>query len=286
MKILVTILFLTTLTLFLVLAYQRYHFKKKLSEVNQSWFNFENERAQEIEKFHHLTEVGKLASGIFHDLANPLTALILNLEQIQFRNLKEIAETEWAQKIAEANLLCQRMTHLLRTVSKQLVTNAEVKDWFSVNEEVEGVLNLLSYKARSCKVDLRNHLESEIFLNNDALKFNRIICNLINNAIEAIDANKKSSWIEIKMRLINDHLLITITDNGQGFPDHLKDKLFEPFFSTKKGGGNLGLGLAIVSDLVTKYFQGELRVVSQAQKFTAFTIDIPVKAEDIKMGEI
>ena len=293
MKIFVLFFFLSAPILIAALFFQYYYFKKKLSQKNklldsqtqQVLADFKKSQAKELEKYHCLVEAGRLAGGIIHDFANPLTALVLNLEQIRFRDLSEIKTAEWEQKINEASLLCQRMTHLLKAASKQLSSQTETKELFSVNEEIDNVLNLLDCKARSYKVSLRSNLEKEILLNNNALKFSRIICNLVSNAIEAVDSQKKNSWVEIKARLINGRLIMSITDNGLGLPEDLKEKLFAPFFSTKKKKGNLGLGLAIVSDLVSKDFYGKIRVSSQIRKFTAFTIELPLEIKDIKIPE-
>ncbi|MGI5827232.1 MAG: sensor histidine kinase [Patescibacteria group bacterium] len=284
MKFFVLYFFSSSLIILAILFFQHQHFKKKLfkkeeafkDQIHQALLDFKKNKAKELENYHCLAEVGRLTSGILHDLVNPLTALILNLEQTRFSNLSEIKVDEWEQKLNEGSILCDRMTRLIKAASKQLSAQAEEKDWFLINEEIINVLNLLNYKAQLHQVNLRSNLEENLFLNNNSIKFNRIISNLVSNAIEAVDTNKKSSWVEIKTRAANDHLLITITDNGLGFPNHLKDKLFEPFFSTKGGGHNLGLGLAIVLDLVKKDFSGDLRVVSAAGKFTSFTIDLPL----------
>lgn len=284
MKFFVLRFFPSSLIILTTLFFQHQHFKKKLfkkeeafkDQINQALLDFKKNKAKELENYHCLAEVGRLASGILHDLVNPLTALILNLEQTRFSNLSEIKADEWEQKLNEGSILCDRMTQLIKAASKQLSAQAEERDWFLINEEIINVLNLLNYKAQLHQVTLRSNLEEDLFLNNNSIKFNRIISNLVSNAIEAVDTNKKSSWVEIKTRATSNHLLITITDNGLGFPNHLKDKLFEPFFSTKGGGHNLGLGLAIVSDLVKKDFSGDLRVVSAAGKFTSFTVDLPL----------
>lgn len=293
MKIFVLSFFLNALILIAMFFWQNHYFKKKLfkktsllkKQAHQDLINFKEKQVKELEKYHCLAEVGRLASGIIHDFANPLTALMLSLEQTCFRDLNEIKADEWGQKINEANLLCKRMAHLLKAASKQLKSQAEIKEPFSIKEEIDNVLSLLSWKAQSYKVNLRSNFEEEIFLNNNALKFNRIICNLVGNAIEAVDSQKKNSWVEIKARLVNERLIMSITDNGLGLPEDLKEKLFNPFFSTKKKNGNLGLGLAIVSDLVEKDFAGKIRVSSQIKKFTAFTIELPLEIKDIKIPE-
>ncbi|BFD25233.1 MAG: HAMP domain-containing sensor histidine kinase [Candidatus Parcubacteria bacterium] len=291
MKFFALYFFASSLTILATLFFQRQHFQKKLfkkeatlkDQINQSLLDFKRNKAKELENYHCLVEVGRLASGILHDLVNPLTALTLNLEQTRFSNLSDIKADEWEQKLNEGSILCDRMTRLIKAASKQLNAKTEQKNWFLIDEEIINVLNLLNYKAQLHQVSLRRDLEKDLFLNNNAIKFSRIISNLVSNAIEAADTNKKSSWVEIKTRAAAGRLLITITDNGFGFPNHLKDKLFEPFFSTKDGGHNLGLGLAIVSDLVKKDFSGDLRVVSAAGKFTSFTADLPLNKKDLSV---
>lgn len=232
-------------------------------------------KAREMEHIYSLAELGRLSGGIFHDLANPLTALTLNIDQIYRHNGNKIDWEATKKEIAEAQLFCQRMRCLLEGARKQISNNPQQK-YFSLNKEINDVLNILNYSARHNKVALYFEESPEIFLNNDAVKFNRIISNIVTNAIESADKFKKGSWVKIKIKEVNRRALITITDNGRGFDNNLKERIMEPFFSTKTEGTGLGLGLAIVQHLVKDDFHGQIRALSQPGKYTVFTIDLPL----------
>lgn len=232
-------------------------------------------KAKEIEHTYHLAELGRLSSGIFHDLANPLTALMFNIDQAHQNSEKKIDWEAIQQDISEARSFCQRMRCLLEGARSQAKCQSDKKD-FSLNQEIINVLNLLNYSARCNNVVLNFKDSPDIILHNDAVKFSRIISNLVNNAIEATDKFKKDRWVRIEAKEINRHALITVTDNGKGFDNSLKEKIMEPFFSTKTGGTSLGLGLAIVQRLVKEDFNGTIRALSKEGKYTILTLDIPI----------
>ncbi len=104
----------------------------------------------------------------------------------------------------------------------------------------------------------------------------QIITNLVFNSINAVkdDDNPK---IKIEVIKTESNILIEITDNGKGIPDHIKKEIFNPFFSTKENG--TGLGLDIVKRIVEQY-KGSINLVKSGHSGTTFEIILPVKEED------
>ena len=83
--------------------------------------------------------------------------------------------------------------------------------------------------------------------------------------------------LTVSTTLAKDHIEIRVEDNGDGIPDNLKDKIFQPFFTTKPTGEGTGLGLSMSYDIITKGHGGELDVETEEGKGTSFSIKIPVK---------
>jgi len=108
-------------------------------------------------------------------------------------------------------------------------------------------------------------------------ELNQVWTNLIHNALQAM-AHKGTLNIEVQM--VNDTIVIKITDDGVGIPDEVKPKIFEPFFTTKPPGEGSGLGLDIVKKIIDKH-EGEITVTSQVGQ-TTFCISLPVYAPTIK----
>ena len=108
--------------------------------------------------------------------------------------------------------------------------------------------------------------------------FSRVIINLCQNAFDAmrekLNAVKYSPVLTLRTKLTGGKISIEIEDNGPGIPDEIKDKIFQPFFTTKKGTQGTGLGLSITNDIV-KAHRGELRVTSKLNEGTTFTILLP-----------
>jgi signal transduction histidine kinase len=246
---------------------------EKTQELQQS-------QLQEMAQFHRLAEFGRLSSGLFHELANPLTALNLNIEQI-----KESCRTKDSLKKLNENLdkaikATKKMGEFINSFRKQ-TSAKEDRSVFSLNQEIEEVLDILNYKARRKKVGLIFSAENNITIFNNSLKFHQIISNLVSNAIDAYPEeatngiNNRLREVLIDLAEEEKQIILTISDFGQGIPENLQTKIFEPFFSTKKVHDGTGLGLAIAKEMINKDFGGEIKVKSQLGQGTKFILILP-----------
>jgi signal transduction histidine kinase len=109
----------------------------------------------------------------------------------------------------------------------------------------------------------------------------RILNNLLKNAIQAIPDNKRGK-IEIELKRAGNEAVIRISDNGTGIPDHMKDKVFTPNFTTKSSG--TGLGLAISSNMIES-FNGRIYFETKVGKGTDFYVSIPLMRLDDYFGD-
>ena len=104
----------------------------------------------------------------------------------------------------------------------------------------------------------------------------QVFLNLISNAIDAIEEKENGGKITIQTYTRVDQVEITITDNGSGIEQSVIDKIFDPFFSTKKVGSGTGLGLSITYGIVERH-GGTIQVSSEKNAWTKFTIRLPLK---------
>lgn len=231
-----------------------------------------NLQAEKINQLYRLAEFGRLSSGIFHDLINPLTAVSLNLEQIKTEtDLKIISAKSY---LSQALLATNKMESLITSIKKQ-ISRENVIEIFSLNQEINQTIQILSYKSRKADVNIKFREDKEITMRGDALKFGQIIANLLANAI---DACEDSSQKEILIDLNSDENMIElkVKDSGIGISKENLEKIFEAFFSTKKiGNCGLGLGLASTKNIVEKDFGGKISVTSELNIGTSFIINIP-----------
>ncbi|WP_353485351.1 ATP-binding protein, partial [Haliscomenobacter sp.] len=110
------------------------------------------------------------------------------------------------------------------------------------------------------------------------------VLNLINNAFYAANEKAKqgiagfSPTVTVSTRKLADAIEISVKDNGNGIPESIKDKIFQPFFTTKPTGQGTGLGLSLAYDIVTKGHGGNLEVKSQQGEDCTFTMILPIVA--------
>ena len=111
--------------------------------------------------------------------------------------------------------------------------------------------------------------------------FGRVLLNLINNAFFAVNERSKTEnkdfkpSVIVKTKLEKDKVIISVSDKGSGIPDDVKEKIFQPFFTTKPTGQGTGLGLSLSYDIV-KAHGGELIAKTEKGEGTIFTIKLPV----------
>ncbi len=234
---------------------------------------------EKINQLYHLAEFGRLSSGIFHDLLNPLTAVALNLEQIKDQEKMEITNAK--SFIQQAILATKQMEGLIAGIKKQIQQESKAT-LFIVNREIEQVIQILSYKARKSQIFINFEQKENINLYGDPVKFNQIISNLLANAIEAsVEQQEKdgstNKKVTIKLQTNKQEIIINIQDQGTGIETKNINKIFKPFFSTKKKKGcGFGLGLFSTKNIIEKQFGGQIKITSHLEKGSLFTVIIPL----------
>jgi signal transduction histidine kinase len=228
--------------------------------------------AEKINQLYRLAEFGRLSSGIFHDLINPLTAVSLNLEQVKEGGASQVGDAKLY--LGQALVATKKMEGLIASIKKQLQKENKSID-FSITEEIDQIVQILSYKARRANVTICRDENNNFIIKGDPVKFSQAIMNILANAIESceeIDGDKK---IKITSSIINGEIIISISDEGSGIsPENLK-KIFMPFFSTKNNNQGLGLGLASTKSIIEKDFGGRISVESRLGQGAKFSLCLP-----------
>ncbi|MBU1046587.1 HAMP domain-containing histidine kinase [Patescibacteria group bacterium] len=247
----------------------------KVKERTKKIKQFQIEKSMQLYRF---AEFGRMASGIFHDLVNPLTAMTLNIEQLQKQHRHCMEDTESIEKIVN-NI--KQMRKLADTARKQIV-NQKINIHFSLADEITLALETLSCKARESNIKLIfNPPNNLIRVKGNPINFYRVINDLVSNGIDAclsIEKENKKNKKRVEVTLSQKKKLITINvkDWGCGIKKQNLKKIFEPLFTTK-GSSGTGLGLSICKDVIEKEFGGKIKLRSKEGIGTIFTIEIPVK---------
>ena len=228
-------------------------------------------QAKEIAQVYRFAEFSKLSSGLFHDLVNPLTALMLNINKVKLDS-KDYPNFNLIQlEIDQAIKASEKMKDFIVSVRKQINFQNQ-KESFSLNNEIEESITILNYKARKEMIDIIFDANENIIIHGDPIKFNQIITNLLSNAIDAYDNTPKNKEIIIKLNKLDNQIELEVIDNAKGIEINNLKNIFEPFFTTKNNSDGLGLGLSLVKKIVEESFNGTITVSSKINHGTSFII--------------
>ncbi len=223
-----------------------------------------------------MAAIGRLAGGVAHEINNPL-GIILGFAQGVVRRLEPGEPWEMPLKSIEREAIrCKNLVQDLLTFSRAGKNQEEEVD---LNKAIEDELLLVSAQAKVRNVELVKDYGGEL----PKIKANRqqiqqVIVNLCTNAI---DSMPQGGTLTIRTREITvgqkDFIKIGIADTGEGIPEDIRPKIFEPFFSTKEVGRGTGLGLSLVYEIVQKH-DGQITVESQVGQGTVFHVLLPVNS--------
>ncbi len=234
---------------------------------------------QEAEHKDKLASIGRLASGVAHEINNPLA--IINQKTGLVEDILEFS-SDFDQKPMILDSLksinnsverCKAITHRLLGFARRTEVLFE---HLGVNETIKEVLQFLENSMMYNRIKLDLKLQDDLpQIYSDRLQLQQIFLNIINNAIDAIG---KDGTISIITNLIAGEVRVVIQDDGGGISEDLLPRIFEPFFTTKETGKGTGLGLSITYGLIKK-LGGDITVRSNVGKGTAFTITLPIDME-------
>lgn len=239
----------------------------------------ELESARQQRELAHLSRIsilGELAGALAHELNQPLTAILGNAQvgSGSLRNtppdLVEMAAI--LDDIADDAKRAGGIIHGMRAMfKKDAVAEPKALD---LNEAVTQVLHLLHSEIVGRKVNLETRLEPALPpVNAGRVEIQQVLINLILNGLDAMKGMPRERRIEIATSRIEDHIRITVRDQGPGIAGDMLERLFDPFVSTKTDG--LGLGLAISRNIVQS-FHGELRAENHPDGGANFQIILPI----------
>jgi signal transduction histidine kinase len=233
-------------------------------------------QAEEIAQVYRFAEFGRLSSGLFHDLVNPLTTVMLNVGKIKVDSENYPGLAFIKSELEQASKASEKMNSFISSVRKQISPQGE-KKCFCLNQEIEDAISVLNYKALRNKVILNFFAKESVNTCGDSIKFNQIITNLISNAIDAYDdINIDKKEVKIILDTQKDNIIINIIDNGPGIKEENINKIFEPFFTTKIKNNNLGLGLSLIKKFIEEDFLGNIKISSRLNIETIFTVSLPL----------
>jgi signal transduction histidine kinase/Tfp pilus assembly protein PilF len=294
-------------TIIVFLLYRNNRVRKKTNEILQ-------QRNKEIEDALHqlrstqtqliqaekMASLGELTAGIAHEIQNPLN-FVNNFSEVNSELVRELVEAAGKGELQEVQSIAKtiqenedkiahhgkRADGIVKSMLAHSRVSSRQKEPTDLNALSDEYLRLAYHGFRAKDKSFNAAFETNFDpslpkINVVTQDIGRVILNLVNNAFQAVNEKSKSQpigyepTVTVSTRNRSDMLEITIKDNGNGIPDSIKGKIFQPFFTTKPAGQGTGLGLSLSYDIVTKGHGGTLEAESTMGVGTEFTIKIPM----------
>jgi PAS domain S-box-containing protein len=235
----------------------------------------EQQLQEQLIQSEKLAGIGILASGVTHEINNPLSGII-GMAEIALEEDDPSKNKDYLKDI----LTCaQRISEIVKGLkSYSRAAKKEDQSPVDLNEVLEESLKMVHLATKTISVKVIKQFQPIERIKANMGEIQQVFTNLITNAFQAMDGN--GGKLVLSTRSLKDSVEVKVTDSGMGIPQKHLNQIFDPFFTTKKLGEGTGLGLNIVYRIVTKY-EGTIDVESKEQIGTTFTIKFPTRRVEV-----
>ena len=256
-------------------------YRKKLLYFLISWLDTTDRKRAEEEKVEleqkahlasRLASVGEMASGIAHEINNPLTAVI------GFAQL--LMDTDLPEEIKEDLVIINKEAQRAAGVARNLLTfarkHAPSKQPTNVNSIIEGVLTLRAYEQNVSNIQINTKLTSDLpEVMADYSQLQQVFINIILNAEAAMLEANNGGTLTITTQRFNHSIRASFADDGPGIAKENLDRIFDPFFTTKEVGKGTGLGLSVCHGIISEH-GGKIYARSKPGSGATFVVELPI----------
>jgi signal transduction histidine kinase len=247
-----------------------------------------------------MASLGELSAGIAHEIQNPLN-FVNNFSEVNKELVDELQQELRAGKIDDAISISndikgneEKISHhgkradaIVKGMLQHSRSSTGVKEVTDINALCDEYLRLsyhgMRAKDKNFNAEIKTDFDDSIGkINIIPQDIGRVLLNLINNAFYAVNKKKKTDdenykpEVSVQTKKENNRVRITVSDNGNGIPQNIVDKIFQPFFTTKPTGEGTGLGLSLSYDII-KAHGGEIKVETTEGMESKFIIDLSLK---------
>ncbi len=230
-----------------------------------------------------MTTLGEMSAGIAHELNQPLNVIKMGSEYLQMliQERKEVPQAELSQVAVELSAQVDRAAQIIRRL-REFGRKADLsREEVDVNVAVGDVLAIIGRQLQLQDIEIELDLqEGPRLIMAHKNRVEQVLFNLLTNARDAlnqrkaVEADSFVARVRIRTRETDDQVRLTVTDNGIGIPGPLREKIFEPFVTTKQSGKGMGLGLSITYGIVKEY-EGQIVLASEEGAGATFELVFP-----------
>ncbi|MEA3554376.1 MAG: response regulator [Campylobacterota bacterium] len=240
-----------------------------------------------------MAAMGEMIGNIAHQWRQPLTAISVTAGGIKLGYELDINDEE--DIIKELDSIVENSQFLSDTIEdfQNFLKNDRITTDFSVKDTIGKSLAIISANLDSHEINIVNHYDKNIIINGIQNDLIQVLLNIINNAADILKGkkdNEHEKYIIIDIEQNKDYIIINIQDSGGGVLEDIKNKIFEPYFTTKHQSQGIGLGLYMTHKIVVENLSGSIVVencnfdYNDTSYFGAkFTINIPLKQKVLKL---
>lgn len=234
----------------------------------------EEQRLQEqLIQSEKLAGIGILASGVAHEINNPLSGIIGMAETSLEEDITTIRS--YLRDILNCGQRISKIVKGLRSYCR--IAKKEEQNLIDMNDVLEESLKMVRLAVKTSSVEVIKKFQPIDKVVANLGEIQQVFTNLIANAFQAMEG--KGGILTLSTRSLRDSVEVKVSDHGTGIPQEHLSKIFDPFFTTKKPGEGTGLGLNIVYRIVTKY-GGTIDVESKEGLGTIFTLRSPKRRDE------
>ncbi len=229
-----------------------------------------------VQNQNKLASMGEMLGNISHQWKQPLNTLGISISKMLL--LEEDGRLTKEIMLKSFERMEKNIVFLSKTIDvfRDFFKPSKNIENFNLKDEIENVVYIAQGSFDHSLIEISCFCEDNIFIQGDKKKLEQVFLNILNNAKDAIISNNISSGkVEIKVVKTANEAKITIEDNADGIPEEIKDKIFDPYFTTKANSKGTGVGLYMSKFIIVNNFQGELSF-ENTKKGARFIILIPL----------
>jgi signal transduction histidine kinase len=234
-----------------------------------------NNMQEQLNFTERLASIGKMASGVAHEINNPLVSVVGFAQML--------LDSELPDDVKEDIAIIHRDAQRASTVANNLLAFSKTvelqKKRMNINELLEKTIETRTYEHRSNNIEVALNLAQDLpEIMGDYSHLQQVLLNIIINAEHSMVEAQNGGNLNITTELLDDNVKISIADNGLGIRQKNLGHVFDPFFTTREVGEGMGLGLSICHGIVTQH-DGKIYVESEVGQGSTFIIELPVASD-------